>query len=97
VEEHIELLKEKLRTLMSDISEDHYCAGWLSGLEYSLWDIITEYPFGNRQFGMGKVSEENIIQLSLLSKSVDGWWIFDNDLKDERFVTLEEWDKIRNG
>jgi hypothetical protein len=30
-----------LRKLMSGISEDYWCAGWLSGLEYTLWDAVT--------------------------------------------------------
>lgn len=29
--------KLHLVRLMSDISEDLYCAGWISGLETSLW------------------------------------------------------------
>jgi hypothetical protein len=26
--------------LMSDLSEEHYCAGWMGGLEFSLWRIV---------------------------------------------------------
>jgi hypothetical protein len=27
-----------LARYMSDLSEEAYCAGWMSGLEYALWD-----------------------------------------------------------
>jgi hypothetical protein len=30
-----------LRKLMSGISEEYWCAGWLAGLEYTLWNAIT--------------------------------------------------------
>lgn len=31
-----------LRYLMREISEDSWCAGWMSGLEYELWEAVLE-------------------------------------------------------
>ena len=30
-----------LKKLMSAISEERWCAGWMHGLEYTLWDMVT--------------------------------------------------------
>jgi hypothetical protein len=73
-----------LRKLMSGISEEYWCAGWLSGLEYTLWDAVT---------GKGKdiCSLEEIEQLKYLSGKCGGWIIWDEQAKDEKFVPMEEW------
>ena len=73
-----------LRKLMSGISEDYWCAGWLSGLEYTLWDAVT----GKRK---NVCSSEEIEQLRYLSEKCGGWIIWDQQAKDERFVPIDEW------
>ncbi len=55
---------------MSDISENHYCAGWLVDLEYHLWDILSGKT---REFGLGTVSDEVVADLKELV-SVTGIW-----------------------
>jgi len=42
-----------LADAMSAFSEKHCRAGWLSGLEYTLWRFLT-YPF-NGDWGMARV------------------------------------------
>jgi hypothetical protein len=69
---------------MSGISEDYWCAGWLSGLEYILWDAGT----GKRK---NVCTSEEIEQLRYLSEKSGGWIIWDEQLKDERFVPMDEW------
>jgi hypothetical protein len=54
---------------MSDISEDRWCAGWLGGLEYILWDAVI-----GRQ---AACSSEEIEQLKYLSEKCRGWIIWD--------------------
>ena len=55
-----------LERLMSAISEEYWCAGWMHNLEYTLWDVIT----GRRA---GICSPEEIEQLQYLSRNaVDG-------------------------
>lgn len=73
-----------LRKLMSGISEEYWCAGWLSGLEYALWDTVTgkEKPI---------CSLEQIEQLKYLSEKCGGWIIWDEQAKAERFVPMEQW------
>jgi hypothetical protein len=76
-----------LQRLMSDISEEYYCAGWLTGLEFELWAMVQG---GKRAFGMSEVTESEVAQLKQLSEQCGGWWYF-NDEDGETFITLEDW------
>jgi hypothetical protein len=73
-----------LEKLMSAISEDYWCAGWMHGLEYTLWDVIT----GRRT---GVCSAEEIEQLKYLSEKCGGWIIWDDQSRGEKFVPMQEW------
>lgn len=73
---------------MSDLSEEYYCAGWLIGLEFSLWSMLEG---GSRNFGMSVVTEKEIGELRSLHKRCDGWWVWSEDLQGEAFVSTEEW------
>jgi hypothetical protein len=81
-----------LLTMMEEISEAHYCAGWMSGLEYSLWRIVQG---GDRNYGMYPLEPAEVESLRWLAESCDGWWIW-HDAKTpsesgEKFVTMAEW------
>jgi hypothetical protein len=77
-----ELAADRLYQLMSDVSEDHYCAGWMSGLEYDLWGMVRGGP---RHYGMGDVEPETVAELRQLSDDCGGWHTHD------RLVPLDEW------
>lgn len=77
--------------LMSRISEQHYCAGWLVGLEYSLWDMLEG---GDRDFGFGPVKAGSLLQLAALSERAQGWWRWSDEAVDEVFVPLAEWREL---
>lgn len=78
----------ELCQLMSDISEDQYCAGWLVGLEYQLFDTL----YIGDTFGDG-ISPQERVKLMELSARCGGWWRWTDD-KGETFVKLEEWLEI---
>lgn len=86
---------EALLDLMSNISEDYNCAGWLDGLEFILWEMLQGCP---RHFGMGEVTEEELAQLRTLHEKCGGWWIYRHDEKTlasgEVYVSLDEWLQI---
>lgn len=58
-----------LSALMSDISERNWCASWLSGTEYTLWDTIQE---GHSPW---EVTDSEIDELRSLSQQY-GCWIW---------------------
>lgn len=74
-----------LAGLMSGISEDLWCAGWLMGNEYALWQAKP-----GQRYGMGEITERQATLLRLLSEEADGWFRWD----DERglvFVRMKAW------
>jgi len=77
-----------LRDLMSGISEDYYCAGWLTGLERTLWGMLQG---DSRHFGMGEVTHEEIGRLRDLHEKCGGWWYFDDERGEEMFLATAEW------
>lgn len=81
---------ELLRHLMSEISEDHYCAGWLIGLEFRLWRIVLGGP---PKFGFDDVSPERIADLERLSKKCGGWIVWSEGC-GEVFVPMDEWQRM---
>jgi hypothetical protein len=76
----------ELRELMSEISEDHYAAGWLFSLEFDLWRLAFETP--EAKYGYSTLSLEELGKLVELTHRCQGWWIYDTK---RRFLTHDEW------
>lgn len=73
-----------LAKLMSAISEEYWCAGWMHNLEYMLWDVVS----GKRK---GLCTPEEIEQLEYLSGKCGGWIVWDEQAKGEKFVPIQDW------
>jgi hypothetical protein len=93
--------------LMRSISDECYCAGWMSGLEDALWDMLAG---GSRRYGQGEngssdgsVKPETVDALRLLHERCGGWWYWHDDADADtgaggdasewgpRFATTAEW------
>ena len=86
---------KSLRDLMSELSEKYWCAGWLIGLEYSLWRAIEIDHQDHREFGLGRIILEHEIEaLKLLREMSGGWWVYDHDIGNTKFVTTSEFKEI---
>lgn len=84
---------EQLRHYMSDLSEAHWCTGWLSGLEYALW---IRMKGDERDFGQGQLDEGDIYELNRLHTKCGGWWEMTQVEGEcyfggEMFVSTEAW------
>ena len=78
---------------MSDISEDSWCAGWLSGNEYALWEILHG---ARHEYGWGDVRYEDLEELRILSEHARGWiWTGPDKEYTPQLVTFAEWESIR--
>jgi hypothetical protein len=55
---------------MSAISEDCWCAGWTTGNEYALWELVHSE---NHDYGWCSVSEQDVEELRVLSEHAGGW------------------------
>jgi len=77
-----------LLRLMEDISESHYCAGWLMGLERDLFRIT--FCDGDPNYGMDEVSVGRRQQLKRLAEVSESWWVWDEDDPEIKRITLDE-------
>ncbi len=88
--------QQELADLMQEISEDCYCAGWISGLEYALWSFVL-YPSGPRNYGQRGVSLADIERLDKLSQEIGGWihWLDSEEAPHqdwgEYFIPMDQW------
>lgn len=85
---------ELLLIEMEDISEDCWCAGWMDGLEFSLWKILES---GERHYGHSTVNETQIERLRYLSSEAGGWWYWNGaaePLARETFIPLGAWKEM---
>jgi len=74
---------------MSDLSEDHLCAGWLTGCEFALWaDLTGQEAAGKRAWG---ISEEEKAELRRLHEAAGGWIMWSEDAGGKVFLSTEQW------
>lgn len=82
-----EFAKGALLRTMHDLSEACWCAGWLHGMEYFLWNVVESGQA--TEWGMDNVYQRDVDDLRRLRELAGGWWIWDDE-KFETFVSLEE-------
>lgn len=85
----------QLSLCITNLSHKYYAAGWLSGVEYILWEILTN-SWVDTQFGFGTLSPAELEKLSSLSLSCGGWVTYPEELiNDEKyyrqFVSTDQW------
>lgn len=81
-----------LYQLMSDISEECYCAGWMTGNEYTLWEMVTNQG-AERRYGMGEVEAQQIDDLRTIAAEVGGWIRWRDDDEDKS-LPPEDWGPV---
>lgn len=81
-----------LAEYMSDISEELYAAGWISGLEWMLWPELCAYRMKAPPVRRHDVGEF-MPRLDELQAAADGWvWWLDG--VGMQFVPAERWRQI---
>lgn len=80
-----------LAWLISNASEDCYCAGWLGDCEHYLWDAA--HGEGAFEWGMGSVPRKTLDAMLELSKECGQWvrWVEDVGVQP---IGLDEWEKL---
>ena len=79
-----DILRDWMQREMSDISEQHYCAGWMMGLEDDLWEAISSLPH-DFKYGMGHVGVDRLEKLKAVSELLGEWTDGDD------WFTIDEW------
>ena len=88
--------RELLLIEMREISEEHWFAGWLGGLEFRLWDLaINGTPIDKGFVDAEDVDPEEIKhlrdRLSELHFHAQGWWAWDDDEHQPVFLPESQW------
>lgn len=85
---------------MSATSEECYCASWMGGNEYRLWDAL--HPLDDRHYGRAVISDGSVRALRTFAREAGGWIVWrDREEAMARygagpyFVTFREWGTIR--
>ncbi len=86
-----EFAKGALLRTMHDLSEACWCAGWLHGMEYFLWNVAENGQAV--EWGMDNVYQRDVDDLRRLRELADGWWVWDDE-KFETFVSLDEMQRL---
>lgn len=73
---------------MSALSERAYYAGWMSGLEFELWEAVVSGP---REYGRISITDEHIHELRRLSDAAGGWIVFDEKY-EEVLLPMKNWE-----
>jgi len=76
---------ELLLSRMQRISESEWAAGWMTGLEYVLWEALSGEPPTHQFYA------EDLTELRELSEACGGWWVWNDGTC---FVSLGEWREI---
>ena len=85
-----------LLCLMEEISEEHWCASWMSGLEHMLWRVLKGEA---RLEDVGIMlraeavapSDKDVIKLGRLHEKSGGWWYWSDTMMCALFVPTPEW------
>ena len=78
-----------LQSYIEDISDDCFCATWLSGIEYELWSIIQgDTPAINLY---STIYQSELDDMKLLSTEINGWVTWGDDDIQPMYISLDEW------
>jgi len=74
---------------MGDLSEEYFCAGWLTGCEYALWgDLIGRDVAGVQRWS---ITDEEKTELRLAHEMAGGWIVWSDEAGDRKFLSDEDW------
>ena len=90
-------LKEKqnfMPMLISEVSQDIYCAGWYSDIEFILWNWIHDESTIPKIINL-RVVKEDLSDLKSISEKLQLWAYWDN-IDEDKSIEIQEWKKLVN-
>lgn len=78
--------QQALYDLMSDLSEEHYFAGWICGRENWLWDQLSGIDCGKYN-----ITDTQRQELLAAADKAQGWVVWNDEIDDPEFLTFDEW------
>ena len=90
--------RELLLHRMHDISEDFWCAGWIGGLEYDLWDFVVGKTETYGTYVRSSLDDLDREHLKQLAEDAGGWYYYSFEPgHGEQFIAMDEWLKMYEG
>ncbi len=90
--------QRELASYMSELSDEAYCASWIMGLEFALWEAVLGKL---TRYGNIDIKAEQVSRLKQLSEACGGWirWTERNSNpwrieSGEEWVSLDDWRKL---
>lgn len=82
--------REMLRLCIGLVSQEVYCAGWYSGIEYDVWAYVTGH---RKSFTVPECIASPTFQQDILdlANAVGGWWRWSQDETRAVFTPMDEW------
>jgi hypothetical protein len=87
-----EKAKDELYRFMHSISEGYACTGWVHDLEFKLWEMaqnLIPFPLISKRLAPYLAG-----YLKELANAANGWWIWDDQILDKKFIDLDQWKEI---
>ena len=78
-----------LARVMGDLSEEYFCAGWLTDCEYALWGDLT----GRAVAGVPRwnITDEEKAELRLAHEVAGGWIVWSDEVGGRKFLSDVDW------
>jgi hypothetical protein len=80
--------QRQLASIMSEVSEKCFSAGWIMNLEYVLWHALKN---GERKYGHDTITKSDIQVLNQISSSINSWIYFD-ETAEETGIAIDKWE-----
>jgi hypothetical protein len=74
-----DILLDWLVHTFEDFSGDGYCAGWMEGLELSMFDLAVK---GGGAYGQTVMSKKKADQILYVARHTEKWIVFDREAVD---------------
>ena len=92
---NMDTAQRALLVYMRHLSDENWCAGWYTGLEFVLWEWLLRLRAGTKPASkFEQASVPDIEVLSWLAKQAEGWWHWKAGSKEPEFMPLSEWVEI---
>ena len=94
-EDRMPAAQRALLVYMRHLSEENWAAGWLIGLEFTLWDWVLHLRSrADHTSEFERANAPDIEVLSWLADEAGGWWHWDEGSREPEFVPFNEWMEI---
>ena len=79
-----------LYEFLSKISQREFCATWMQGIEYMVWDAAKEGGTSGPSAHIDLSAEEAAFAMKL-SSDIGGWLFWEDSADEPQFITMSDW------